>query len=256
MRVALALALLLAAPAAAAPARVASLNLCTDELALLLAAPGQLMSVSRLGADAHETTLAARARGLALNNGRLGDVLGLRPDLVLTMGAKPQDVALAKAMGVRLLALPYPASLADVAAQVRAMAGTLGREQAAAPWLAELAALQASAPRPRAGLMLGGGGVAPASAGLAGQWLRLAGVMQQGGGTVALETLVAQPPPLLIMSQYRTDQLSRPQAWARHPALAALPASTRRISTDGRPWLCAGPALLPEIRRLRAAVAG
>jgi iron complex transport system substrate-binding protein len=34
---------LFAAPAAAAPARVVSMNLCTDQLAMLLAAPGQLV---------------------------------------------------------------------------------------------------------------------------------------------------------------------------------------------------------------------
>jgi iron complex transport system substrate-binding protein len=40
----------------------------------------------------------------------------------------------------------------------------------------------------------------------------------------------------------------------QHPALAALPASTRRISTDGRAWTCLGPALASEIARLRRVV--
>ena len=48
--VAAVLAVALPAPARAdtAPARVASLNLCTDQLAMLIAAPGQLVSISWL----------------------------------------------------------------------------------------------------------------------------------------------------------------------------------------------------------------
>ena len=44
----LAISLALAAPAGAEPRRVASLNLCTDELLLLIAAPGQIVSVTHL----------------------------------------------------------------------------------------------------------------------------------------------------------------------------------------------------------------
>ena len=57
-----------AAPAAeAAPARVASLNLCTDELLLLLAAPGQIASSLPAGAVARSCAsgrrIARPARG-------------------------------------------------------------------------------------------------------------------------------------------------------------------------------------------------
>ena len=52
--------LLAAAPAAAqeAPARVVSMNLCTDQLAMLLAAPGQLLSVSKLARDPMSSAMA------------------------------------------------------------------------------------------------------------------------------------------------------------------------------------------------------
>ncbi|MDO9490377.1 MAG: ABC transporter substrate-binding protein, partial [Sphingomonadaceae bacterium] len=80
------LAALLASPATAAPQRVASLNLCTDELVLLLADKAQLASVTKLGADARETRLAHRAAGLHRNNGRMESVAGLVPDLVITGG--------------------------------------------------------------------------------------------------------------------------------------------------------------------------
>lgn len=253
-RIAALLAMLAAAPAVAGPGRVVSLNLCTDEYLLLVAAPGQIASISRLGADAHETPLAGRARGLATNSGRLGDVIGQAPGLVLTMGDHPQDAALARRLGLRLVALPYPAGPGDVVAHVRQVAALIGRPAAAEAFAADVAALARTAPRrPQPALMLGGGGLAPAMTGLSAGWLRLAGLAQSQGGSISLERLVMAPPPVLIINQYRPGQYSQPQAWARHPALARLP--SRRIMADGRAFLCGGAAMPAEIRRLKRALA-
>jgi iron complex transport system substrate-binding protein len=241
-----------AAPGNTAPARVVSLNLCTDEYLLLLARPGQIASISALGADPQETPLAVRAAGLATNKGRLGEVVAQAPDLVLTMGAHSQDAALARRLGIPLLTLPYPQSPAEVVAQVRQVAQRLGNAAAGDAFAAEVAQLGETAPaRPTPALMVGGGGLAPAMTGLAAGWLRLAGFAQRQAGPVAMEALIADPPPVLLISRYRPGQYSQPQAWTQHPALARLP--SRRIAVDGRAFLCGGAAMPAEIRRLRAA---
>jgi iron complex transport system substrate-binding protein len=82
---------LLAAPAGAAPQRVASLNLCTDELLLMLGQPDQIASVTHLSHKPAETILWRRARRYPLNDGSLLSVARLRPDLVLTMGGGGGD---------------------------------------------------------------------------------------------------------------------------------------------------------------------
>ena len=235
--------------------RIVSLNLCTDEYLLLTAHPRQIASISRLGADVQESPLAARARGLATNNGRVGDVLAQRPGLVLTMGHDPQGAALAARLGVRLVALPYPRSPAEVAAQVPQVAALVGNPPAGKIFARQVAQLAATAPSAKPGLMIGGSGLAPAQDGLAAGWLRLAGVAQMRSGTVSLETLLASPPPILIRNIYRPGQLSAPQAWSLHPALARLPRSVRRIEADGRAFLCGGGAMPAEILRLRRALA-
>lgn len=244
----------LAASASASPTRIVSLNLCTDEYLLLTARPAQIASISRLGADPHETPLASRARGLATNNGQLGNVIAAAPDLLLTMGANPQDAALAARLGLRLVALPFPQSPAEVARQVQQVAALVGNPAAGRAFAADVQALAASAPAlPIRALMIGGGGLAPAMNGLAAGWLRLAGVQQRQSGPVAMERLLADPPPLLLVNNYRPVQFSQPQAWTGHPALARLP--SRRITTDGRAFLCGGAAMPAEIRRLRRMLA-
>ena len=73
--------------ASAAALRVASLNLCSDEYALLLARPGEVVSVTRLSHDPQESVLEPRARGLASNRGRIEDVLAVALPL---LNAKPE----------------------------------------------------------------------------------------------------------------------------------------------------------------------
>ncbi|MEI6485046.1 MAG: hypothetical protein WCO11_02140 [Sphingomonadales bacterium] len=241
------------ASAAAAPARIVSLNLCTDEYLLVTARRSQIASISRLGADRQESPLAARAAGLATNKGQLTDVIGQRPDLVLTMGGSQQAAALARRLGVRLVAVPYPGSPAEVAQQIAQVAALVGNPAAGAAFARQLAALQQTAPPLRPGLMIGGSGIAPAQDGLTAGWLRLAGVAQQRGGSISLEQLLVDQPPILIRNVYRPGQVSAPQAWTRHPALAGL--HGRRVAADGRAFLCGGAAMPAEIARLRRALA-
>ena len=85
------LSLLLPAQAEAAVRRVASLNLCTDELLLMLAEPGQIASVTHLSQSSSETPLWRFGRRHRKNNGSLLSVVGLKPDLVLTMGGGARD---------------------------------------------------------------------------------------------------------------------------------------------------------------------
>ncbi len=242
------------AVAAPIPARIVSLNLCTDEYLLITARRAQIASISRLGASHHETPLAGRAAGLATNQGALGGVIDQRPDLVLTMGASPQDMALAARLGMRMIALPYPQSPAEVTRQVQRIAGLVGNPAAGTHFARQQAALTATMPaRATPALMLGGSGLAPSMQGLTAGWLRLAGLAQRQSGSVAIETLLANPPPLLIISRYRPGQFSGSQAWAAHPALARIKA--RRVAADGRAFLCGGAAMPAEIRRLRLALA-
>ncbi len=256
MKALAALLLLLTAPAAARPLRVASLNLCSDELALRLAAPGQLVSVSRLGADPDETLLAERARGLATNNGRVTDIITLAPDLVLSSRGDPNAAAMARRLGIRSVEIAEPHSFADVRANIHSVAAALGRRAAGVALVAEMDAALAVPVRPRPAVMVSGAGLTIAPDGLAAQWLAHAGLQQQPvpRGQLALERLLADPPQILVLTRYRPQQVSANQRWLQHPALAALPASTRRISTDGRAWTCLGPALASEIARLRRVV--
>lgn len=246
--------LALIAPAEAAPRRVASLNLCTDELVMAIAAPGQLVSVTHLAQDPAETPLWQVARRYRRNDGSLLSVAPLRPDLVVTMGGGARDrLRIAQRLGIRTIDLPFAQSLDDLEGSISLLADALGRPQAGAALLRRLRGLRASSPPQQVDtIWLGGGGRTVSGMGLEAQWMALAGFRQRSiqGDRVSLETLIARPPQILLRSDYRQGQYSAAQRWLTHPA-AGRARGGRTIATDGRLWTCMGPTLIGEIERLR-----
>jgi iron complex transport system substrate-binding protein len=182
----------------------------------------------------------------------------MRPALVVTMGSAGRDqTRLAAAVGARLLVLPYPASLADISASVRSVGQATGNVRRAEGLVATMRSAAANAPGGAVDTMwLDGAGrtLSPSSLGAA--WLRLAGLKQRSvaGDQVTLEAMLTRPPAVVVQSRYRAGQMSSATGWLRHPAAQRL-ARARTLFTDGRRWTCAGPTLLPEIFRLRQALA-
>lgn len=252
----------LAVPAGVAaqgpPRRVASLNLCTDELLLLLARPEQIASVTHLAQQEAETPLWRQARLYPHNDGSLLSVVERRPDLIVTMGGGTRDrLGIAARLGIQTLDLVFAQTLGDVGENVRRLAAAIGRPQAGAAVLRRLNALIRSRPPLRVDtIWIGGGGRTVSATGLEAQWLALAGLKQRPlqGDRVPLETLIARPPTLLLRSDYRAGQYSNQQRWLSHPA-ARYAANVRTLPTDGRRWTCMGPLLIEEIERLRREVA-
>lgn len=251
-----------------APARVVSLNLCTDQLAMLLAAPGQLVAVSNLAADPMMSAMAGAAARYRATRGQAEEVFLLRPDLVLAGSFTTRaTVELLRRLGVRVELFPPPASLADVAAQMRAVGAALGRaaegERLALSFEAGLAALaaapgdasgDASEERPRAALYYAGGYSGGAES-LAGDIVVAAGFANiaeeaglPSGGRLALELLILAMPDLVITGASYPGA-SRAEEILRHPAFAGL---RRAEGVSDADWVCGTPRVLDAIARLGA----
>ncbi len=235
--------------------RVASLNLCTDEYLLLLARPQQIVGVSYLSQDPNESALWRQARRYKGNRGSIEDVITSNPSLVLTMGGGGRaTVLLAKRMRLQVIDLPYVADLEGIAANLRLIATALGQPASAQPWIARLKNLETSAPRDaKDAIWVSGGGWSLSPDSLAARWLLLVGLRQRAlpGGRASFETLLTNPPNTLIKSDYRSHQTSEGEQWLDNPIVHH--ARSRKLTTDGRPWTCVGPLMIPEIERLKKA---
>lgn len=245
-------------PATGGPLRVASLNLCTDELLLSLADRSQIVSVTHLAQQEAETSLWREARRHPRNDGSLLSVARHRPNLVLTMGGGGRDrLRIAARLGIGTLDLPFAQSIADVEAAIRSVAAALGREARGEALVARIRALRETAPAEAVdAIWLGGGGRTVSPGGLEAEWMRVAGLAQRSlqGDRIRLEQLAARPPAVLLRSDYRASQYSASQRWLGHP-LARETERSRSLRTDGRPWTCMGPPMIDEILRLRRVLA-
>ncbi|WP_348524717.1 ABC transporter substrate-binding protein [Paracoccus marinaquae] len=247
-----------ALPAAAGPQRVVSMNLCTDQLAMLLAAPGQLISVSNLARDPRMSPMAEQAAEYPVNFGRAEEIYLMRPDLVIAGEFESgPTVSMLRRLGIRVEVLPPAESIEAIRAEITRMGGLLGREPAAADLLARFdAGLDAAGSREDRGraALYYANGITSGRGTLAGAILESAGYRNIAGdfgitGTakLPLELLVMARPERLVTGAKWPGQ-SRSEAILDHPALAAIAPATAKV-TD-RDWVCGTPFILRAIEAL------
>jgi len=252
--------------AEAAPTRIVSINLCTDILALDLAAPGTLKSVFRVAADPGDSPVADKARGIPLNNATTEDILAYRPDLVLAHAySSPFTLKLLAKAGVPVVQVKDAASFADVRSNIRTVASAMGVAEKGEAMIARFnAALAASArpmraDAPRAVIYQDLGGAAAADT-ILGALLTHTGfknVITAGssGGFVNLtiEDLINTRPQFVAIGIYRPLEPSLAHEVLSHPALKAyVAAHARSINLPAKLWTCGSP-YVAEIAAMLAA---
>ncbi|MGP3695948.1 ABC transporter substrate-binding protein [Rhodobacter sp. NSM] len=261
-RLALALAAgLAAAPAVAeAPRRVVSINLCTDQLAMMLAAPGQLLSVSNLATEPQTSAMVEEARAYPANRGQAEQVFLMRPDLVLagTFTARA-SVDLLRRLGVEVVELPPATSLADIPGHLRIVGRAIGREAQAERLVGEFEAglerLQVDLPPARAamyypsGYTTGSGTLADAILDHAGFSNVAADLGLDGGGNLPLERLVMADPEMIVTSTAYPGS-SRAEELLAHPALRAVQSEAGAAEVSDSDWICGTPAVLRALQEM------
>jgi iron complex transport system substrate-binding protein len=244
------------------PQRVVSMNLCTDQLAMMLAGPGQLISVSDLAADPDTSPMFEAARAYPANYGGAEEIYLLRPDLVVAgTFSNPTVVAMLRRLGIRVEQLGLVQSLEQVPDRIAQMGTILGREERADAEIAafrdDLAALSAPPDGPRAafyypnGYTLGTGTLSHDILTTAGYRHIAAELGRSTSGRLALELLVLADPEVVITSS-PYPAASRSEALMDHPAFAAI-TGARGAFLSSNDWICGTPLVLNALRDLVAA---
>ena len=255
-----------AAEVGTAPLRVVSINLCTDQLAMTLAAPGQLVSVSSLAQDPRTSLMADRAAAFPANHGRAEEIYLLRPDLVLASSfTTPATLSMLRRLGVPVATFEPETSLDGVTRSILQMGQALGREaeahDMAARFRGDLAALRAQGGAGPLAATWAANGYMTGTETLSADVLRAAGfdlvaerLGMRFGASIPLETLLMTDPDAVVTgppdgppdgAPARADDV------VRHPALARSRAA--RIEVDNREWICGLPQVLAAARELKDA---
>src|ERR1700722_19849448 len=126
--------------------RVASMNVCSDQLLLSLADPAQIVGLTRYSRDAWQSFAAADARRYPILSGGAEDILVLKPDIVVaSLFDKRSTRELLKAQGLHLTEFSVPRNLGEVKAQIREMGEIVGHPDRAAAEIVRLDAAMARA---------------------------------------------------------------------------------------------------------------
>ncbi|WP_246040455.1 ABC transporter substrate-binding protein [Roseovarius arcticus] len=248
--------------AAEAPQRVVSINLCTDQLAMLLAGEGQLISVSRIALDRRVSAMADRAQDYIINAGRAEEVHVMRPDLVVAGVYTSRDtIAMLRRLGIEVVLFDIVKSLDQVRMRIQEMGEALGRQDAAramvAQFDADLATLRSEAARggapgpnaPRAALYYANGYTSGENS-LANDILSAAGLRNapaEAGydwGKLPLEILALIDPDLVITSR-RYPGGSRAEEVMDHPIVGTMRGQSAALTDQD--WVCGTPFVLRAI---------
>lgn len=252
------------APAAGLP-RIASINLCTDQLLMTLADPVQIVGLSPYSRDAARSYAAEEAKKYRRLSGEAEDVLILRPDVVVaTQYTKRATRELLKQQGMRVAEFDVATSIDDVKEQIRRMGDLVRHPDRAEIQIARLDAAvarakEAAARKPyrvlalsRRGWVSGADSLASALLSVAGLSNAASGLGITHGGFAKLEAIVAARPDFILISDGSDVAEDEGSALLLHPALEKMYPPSRRILIPEDLTVCAGPMLADALDRLVA----
>jgi iron complex transport system substrate-binding protein len=253
---------------AATPAslpRIASINLCTDQLLLTLADPPQILGLSPYSRDPARSWAATEAASFPRLSGTAEDVLILKPDAVVAgRFTKLATRELLKDKGLHVVEFDAARSLDDARKQIRLMgevtrhpdraSAEIDRLDSAIAHLRQLAARKTYRVLAisRRGWITGGDSLTSSLLTNAGLSNAARDLGIKSGGFASLEAIINLKPDLILVSDDSGFAEDEGSAFLLHPALERFYPASKRIVIPERLTVCGGPMLSEAMDRLAA----
>ena len=246
------------------PVAVASINLCADQLVLLLADNDQIRSLSNLSHQEAGSYYFEAAREYPVNEGHAEQILGLQPDIVIVGQYSSQHtVAMLQEVGLKTHTLPIADSIDAVFQNILDVASWLGHPQRGEALVKEyrnkLARIQPPDNEQPIAAVFDPNGYTSGPLSLRGQMIETAGFRNAASiagiesyGKLSLEAIISLNPDALIESPYSPGTWSRAQAVSEHPALLEAGINPRVIHVPSRMTVCGGPWTIDVIEQLQS----
>jgi iron complex transport system substrate-binding protein len=241
----------------ARPQRIVSINMCTDELLLRLADPGQIASVTWLSQDPRNANMADDAGRFPANHGLTEEVVSYDPDLVLAGAFTSRTtVALLKQTGMRVVEVGVPRTFADTRQNIRDIANVIGQSSKGEALIHDMDARlerlagQVTGP-PLKAIVLRPNGFTVGRGSLVDEIMEHAGLDNLAARLgidnylqIPLEAVVLQKAEVLILNGDSDGAPSLATEALHHPIVDALAGRLRLVAMPARLWTCAGPSIV------------
>jgi iron complex transport system substrate-binding protein len=220
--------LCLTGQAVAAPQKIMSLKVCTDELLLDLVPPSRIASVTFLSREKASLRQWPQAAQIPVNHGTAEEILAAHPDLILTDPfIAPALRSLLAMTGAKVVEVPPAENFDQIRASVRLVAKEVGEQSRGETLIARMDATlhDLASHRPERPLTVaewGGGGYVPGKGGLFDALLTAAGArnVERGSfGYYDVESLISANPDALVYGDTYKGTASLRADQDLHPAL-------------------------------------
>lgn len=242
------------------PERVISLNMCTDQLLVDLAPPGQIIGLSPFAGNINLSWAAGRVANLPVLSGTAEEIIMMKPDLVVAgRYTKRSTREFIRARGILLEEFNPARTFEEAKVQIARFGRITGANAQAESRIRALDAAMirlkaaASATRLRV-LPLSRRGWVSGQDSLITDLLQRAGLSNsateiglRNGGFVSLEAIVKLRPDAILIAREQTSAEDQGSAMLLHPALQNLFPPARRIVIPERLTVCGGPMLAEAI---------
>lgn len=249
--------------ASAQLAKIASINVCTDQMLMALADPDQIAGLSPYSRDPARSWMAAEASRYPRLSGEAEDILVLRPTTVVAgRFTRRATRELLRDKGYSVVEFDAARSIQEVREQLTRMGGVVGHPERAAAAIGRIDAAIARAKesfarKPLTVLAVSRRGWVTGSTSLTTSMLselglsNLAGKLgKRLGGFVPLETIVDAKPDLILLSEDDPFAEDQGRAFLLHPALEQMYPASKRIVLPERLTVCGGAMLADAFERL------
>ncbi len=235
---------------------IVSTYLCADQLALSLAAPEQILSVSYKSQDKQRSRFAEYAGAFPGNRGSSEEIIQIKPDIVLASRRwrqHPQQQQF-DTLGIKVIVVPVSKNWQAVFDDTQRLADQLGRSERGKALVAQVKerlnrVQQATATdlnnkqtllffRPNGGSAGNGTHIDMLIQAL-GFKNYAAEIGLKGWGQISLENIIMQPPDLFLLSSYVRDNAFAKSQLSRHPLLQALLQHRPALTLPGDHGSCA-----------------
>lgn len=245
----------------AAAQRIASLNLCLDQLLLMWVPRQRIVSVTYLSTDPQLSTVTAQLAGVHINHGLAEELIPLQPDLIIAGEFGAGDaVRLLQHFDFPVERIALPRTLDDIITHIESLGRLVDAQAQAAVMVNEvreqLTALDAQpVDKKTSAIWYSPNGIVAGRDTLEDELMTRAGfrnlAAEQGIVSFAqmdLEQLVAAQPEVLIVEGGYVQAFSVAREYLEHPALAR---NSRVIELPAALSVCSAPVVADVLRVLR-----
>lgn len=259
------------APAIASekPQRIVSLNLCTDQLLMMLVDANRIVGVSYLARRRSSSAMAAHAQSLPITYGGAEDVIMLQADLILAGTYSTRaTVHMLKKLKHNVIVVAPARNFTDVLKNIRLIAKAVGEVRKGEQLIGQLqlalnktplngVVQTTSKPNPVAALVYSRGYTSGTGT-LANQILLEGGFYNlaqklgfAGSAKVSMESLLVEQPDAIVLGRkdFGGDDLAH--EIFHHPALEKILNSTPSMTLADKYWVCGTPYILKAVQRVK-----